>query len=157
MFVSFSHWVTFSDPMMCILPAVSPNTLALAAGWNLPFLLHTFQSLKQRSETRYGGCSAGDIAAYTEPLPGPRPQSSKADAADATRWLTNFLCINGRIERLKTRSTTLHRSSILLSGAGIYFWGWSSFRFFSGCRLGARSCTVGNGPLFHGDAGPGMP
>ena len=38
MVVSFSHSVTFPDPMLYKLPAVSPNTLAMAAGWNLPFL-----------------------------------------------------------------------------------------------------------------------
>ena len=59
----------------------------MTTGWNLPFLEHTFQRLDPRSETRYGGCSAEDIAAYTRPVPSLRSQSSKVDA---TRWLTNF-------------------------------------------------------------------
>ena len=88
MVISSSHLVTFPAPIMSILPAVSPNTLALASGWNLPFLEYTFQSLDPRSETRCGGCSAEEIAAYTWPIPSPRPVVSKADA---TRWLTTFL------------------------------------------------------------------
>ena len=88
MVISSSHLVTFPAPIMSILPAVAPNTLALASGWNLPFLESTFQSLDPRSRTRYGGCSAEDIAAYTRPIPSLRPQASKADA---TRWLTTFL------------------------------------------------------------------
>ena len=86
--VSFSHSVTFPDPMMSTISALSPNTLALTTGCNLPFLFYTFQNLNPRLAIQYGGCSADDIAGYTKPCPEARSQSSKADA---TRWLTNFL------------------------------------------------------------------
>ena len=88
MVVSFSHLVTFLDPIMSTLFAVPPNTLALTTGCNLPFLLYTFENLDPRSTVRNGGCSHDDIAGYTKPSAGPQLQSSKADA---TRWLTNFL------------------------------------------------------------------
>ena len=88
MVVSFSHLVTFPDPIMSTFSSVSPNTFALATRANLPFLLYTFEALDPRPGIRYGGYSAEEIAAYTRPIPSLRSQSSKADA---TRWLTAFL------------------------------------------------------------------
>ena len=86
MVVSLSHSVTFTDPIMSTIPAISPHTLFLTSGF--PFLSCTFQSLEAEPDTQYAGCSAEDIAEYTRPVPSSRSQSSKADA---TRWLTTFL------------------------------------------------------------------